>query len=593
MSRRRFTPRLRLALFLPPPLALLVALPLLWALAWGLIRQSAEDHLGTTLSIVERALEGELGGPAAALNDRVRALASGSEARITVVRGDGLVIADSERSLEQVAQMDDHRERPEIAGAAQSGYGSSSRYSTTLGRDFIYVARPVRLGGDTEYYVRVAEPLAASATLRRRLALSAVLSALAAVIAMTIVSVWLNRKLFRPLAKLVEGANHLAAGRLEARVEIPESEEIAALARALNHLADGVDKQVQNAEGQRERLQLIGDSMADGVLVADPDATVLTINPAFRRLLRVRGQVEGRSVGAVTGAAQIESALRRTLETGTTQTLEIDPSGPQRRTLSVTCSALKDRSGGVLAVRDITEFLLLAEIRRDLVANVSHELRTPLTAIRGYAETLADGALDDQATARRFTERILQQCARLQALLDDLLTLSRLDHGDQSHESRRVDFTRIVEEAAEVLRAVAADREVTLELSLDAVVLMGDPEALAEVSLNLIENAIKYNRRGGRVHIRLSQAAGWAELEIVDTGYGIPDEVRHRIFERFYRVDRGRSRSEGGTGLGLAIVKNAVERHGGTVTVESTLGRTSTFRVRLPLSPASPAGRPG
>ncbi len=574
------------------PLALLVALPLLWGLVSGLIRQSAEDHLGSTLAIVEHALVADLGRSTAELNQRVHQLASGSGARITVVRDDGVVVADSERSLEELAQMDDHLTRPEIASAARSGTGSSVRRSATLGREFIYLARPVRTGGEPAYYLRLAEPLAASATLRRQLALSLVVAALAALIAMTAVSVWLDRQLFKPLTRLVEGANDLAAGKLDTRVGIPESEEIAALARALNHLADGVDSQVQNAEGQRERLQLIGDSMADGVLVADPDAAVLTINPALRRQFRVRGQVSGRTVGAVTGSPEIEDALRRTLATGATQTLEVESSRPRAQTLAVTCSALKDHSGGVVAVRDITEFLLLGEIRRDLVANVSHELKTPLTAIRGYAETLVDGALEDEETARRFTERILQQCARLQALLDDLLTLSRLERGDHQYETRLVDFTRVVEEAVEVLRTVAESRNVDVRLAVDAVTLTGDPEALAEICLNLIENAIKYNRESGAVDISLSQGAGWAELEVTDTGYGIPEGAQHRIFERFYRVDRGRSRTEGGTGLGLSIVKHAVERHRGTVAVESTLGKRSTFRVRLPLSPPPQAERP-
>jgi two-component system phosphate regulon sensor histidine kinase PhoR len=484
--------------------------------------------------------------------------------------------------------MDNHGARPEILAAGENGYGSAVRHSATLERDFLYVAQRIGKASGTTLYLRLAEPLAASEVLRHRLTLSVLLSSLAALIVMAIISLWLDRELFKPLARLVEGAHQLATGDLDKRVEVPDSEEIAALARTINQLAERVQDQVESAASQRERLQLISDSMPDGIVVTDREARVRTVNPALRRLFKVRGEVEGRSIRDLTGIPQIEKALKKALKKGTSRALEVEVPGPRLRTLSVTSSALEDRSGGIVAIHDISEFLLLGKIRRDLVANVSHELKTPLTAIRGYTETLLDSALEDRETSRLFSERILEQCSRLEALLGDLLTLSRLERDEKERELQKVDLKRVVEEAAQVLEATARNREVDVLLALDEVVLDGDYEALAELCLNLIDNAIKYNRAGGSVAVRLSRAAGWTDLEVRDTGRGIPREAIPRIFERFYRVDRGRSRSEGGTGLGLSIVKHAVERHGGTVTVESALSKGSSFRVRLPISPQEP-----
>ncbi len=589
MSTPRFTPRLRLALFLPTLIALLVAMPLIWVLARSLLRQSAEEHLGGTLAVIEHGLSESLDRSPREIDRRVRELASQAAARITLVSADGVVLADSESSRAQLATMDNHSTRPEILGAAANGYGSAVRRSATLDRDVLYVARRIDRDSGPGLYLRLAEPFAASETLRRRLALCVLLSSVAALIAMGVISLWLDRELFKPLRRLAVGASRLVEGDFDSRVDVPRSEETGALARTLNQLAERVQNQVERAAAQRERLQLISDSMPDGILVTDRMTRVLSVNPALRRLFKVSGEVEGRSVRDLTGIPKIEKALNKALKKGTSRHLEVEAPGPRRRTLSVTCSALQDRTGGIVSIRDVSEFLLLGQIRRDLVANVSHELKTPLTAIRGCTETLLDSALEDPETSRLFSERILQQCARLQALLDDLLTLSRLERDDEERELQRVDLKRVVQEAAEVLETSVRNHEVDLVLALDDVVLDGgDYEALAELCLNLIDNAIKYNRAGGRVDIGLSQTGGWGELEVSDTGRGIPRAAIPRIFERFYRVDRGRSRSEGGTGLGLSIVKHAVERHGGTVAVESTLGRGSTFRVLLPINPPGP-----
>jgi two-component system phosphate regulon sensor histidine kinase PhoR len=234
-------------------------------------------------------------------------------------------------------------------------------------------------------------------------------------------------------------------------------------------------------------------------------------------------------------------------------------------------------------VRDVTEAERLDRVRTDFVANVSHELKTPLAAIRGCAETLVDGALDERATALRFSERILEQCRRLEELLDDLLTLSRLESPEPLRAPERVDLAELAREAVELVAARAAAKPVTLELEPGAApAVEGDWESLLRLLTNLLDNAIKYNRPGGAVAVRLGERDSLATIEVADTGIGVPPAHRARIFERFYRVDTGRAREEGGTGLGLAIVKHVAQAHRGRVEVESEPGVGSTFRVLLP-----------
>jgi two-component system phosphate regulon sensor histidine kinase PhoR len=300
--------------------------------------------------------------------------------------------------------------------------------------------------------------------------------------------------------------------------------------------------------------------------------------------------VSGRRILELIRHPGLSRLVDDTLRLGESQNGQIELLAPERRTLLLASAALAGgERGAVVVARDTTELTRVADMRRDFVANVSHELKTPLAAIRGYAETLRDGALEEPPTARRFMDRILVQCRRLQALLDDLLTLSRLESlASQATEREPVELKAILVRAAEVLSAAARERQVRIEVdAADGVPpVLGDPDGLERLVLNLADNAVKYNRPDGCVKLRLFQSDGppaTAVVEVTDSGIGIPQDALSRIFERFYRVDKGRSREEGGTGLGLAIVKHVAQAHGGQVEVESRIGKGSTFRVKLPL----------
>ncbi len=363
------------------------------------------------------------------------------------------------------------------------------------------------------------------------------------------------------------------------------------LSRALNRLAETAETQFAAVRSERDHLQSILASMSEGVLVVGPDGRVSSANPAFRRLFDLAGEVAGRPLLELSRQPELGRVVADTLRQGGPQSGQIEQQVPERRTLLLASAALSGgERGAVVVARDTTELTRVADMRRDFVANVSHELKTPLAAIRGYAETLRDGALQEQETALRFTERLLWQCRRLQALLDDLLTLSRLEGAGQAVAEREpVDLSALAQRAVETLAAAAREKRVRLAIDEQPLPrIPGDADGLERLLVNLLDNAIKYNRPGGEVLLRLAPAGGEVVIAVSDTGIGIPPEALGRIFERFYRVDKGRAREEGGTGLGLAIVKHLAQSHGGHVEVESRMGRGTTFRVFLPFTGTAP-----
>jgi two-component system phosphate regulon sensor histidine kinase PhoR len=584
-----FSPKLRLAPLWPALAAVITASVLLWYLLPGLFQSSASAQLLDTLRILspivaDRAVrENRQGGN---LQPWVHEIGADSGLRITLIRSDGSVIADSARTDPELHRMENHAGRPEVQEALASGQGVAVRHSDTTGQTYVYAARTLTDAEGELFVLRLAQPLSELQALRGRLAASMLLAALAAGVAILLTSLWIDRRLFQPLERLIGQSRALVNGTVR-RVEVPDEDELAALALALNRLAETAEAQFAAVRNERDHLKAILSSMSEGVLVVGADGRARLVNPAFRRLFDLGGEVEGRRVLEVVRQPALARIVDDTLRLGEGQSGQLEIPTPERRTLLLASAALAGgERGAVVVARDTTELTRVADMRRDFVANVSHELKTPLAAIRGYAETLRDGALDEPPTARRFTDRILVQCRRLQALLDDLLTLSRLESvASASAEKEPVDLKAILVRAAEVLSAAARERQVRIEVdAADGVPpVPGDPDGLERLVLNLADNAVKYNRPDGCVTLRLFRSDSQAVIEVTDSGIGIPQDALARIFERFYRVDKGRSREEGGTGLGLAIVKHVAQAHGGQVEVESRIGKGSTFRVKLPL----------
>ncbi|HUF77896.1 MAG TPA: histidine kinase dimerization/phospho-acceptor domain-containing protein, partial [Thermoanaerobaculia bacterium] len=568
MAGGRSLPKLELASVWPALAAILLATVLLWSPIQRQLERSAARQLGESLKLLTPVLAARVAGEPDELQARVTELAAGSSLRVTLVSGDGTILADTARTAAQVPAMENHAGRPEIAQALASGEGRSVRRSTTTGHSNVYAARSFT-GPDGRLYVaRLAQRLDELSLVRRRLSGAMGLAAATALVVALVVFIWLSQRFFRPLSRLVDGASALAAGEYHHRLEPPEEPHLAALTDAFNRLGARIEVQIARVRAERDHLEGIVRSMSDGVLVTDRYGRALLANPEFRRLFGLPAEVAGRTALELTRRGELARLVEATLERGEDRTAVVEVRSPERRTVALASTPLasaptpgratgpREVGGAVVVARDTTQASRLDEMRRDFVANVSHELKTPLSAIRAYAETLRDGALEDRPAAQRFVGRIIDQSRRLQALLDDLLTLSRLESFDARPRPEPVDLLPILRRAVEVVEDAASGRkvEVRLEEAASSVPpVLGDREGLERLATNLLENAVKYNREGGRVAVRLYRDAsraspggkGQAVLEVTDTGIGIPGEALPRIFERFYRVDKGRARPEG------------------------------------------------
>ncbi len=508
--------------------------------------------------------------------------------RITVVLPTGLVIGDSD---EDPRRMDNHGERPEIAAAFDGEIGTALRFSHTLGHTLIYVAVPVVERGSLIGCVRTALPLTAIGETLDAIYLRIVGGGVAIALLIAMLSWWLTRWISRPLEELKRGAARFARGDLGRPLKVDGSEEIASLAEAMNRMAVQLDDRINTVVRQGSEREAMLSSMVEGVLAVDAEERIIRLNQAAARLLGILPEgVHGRPIQEVVRRAGLHRFVQRAL--AAEEPVEGDISliiNGRDHFLQAHGTVLRDRGGarlGVLVVlNDVTRLRRLENVRRDFVANVSHELKTPITAIKGSAETLVDGAGLDSEGARRFLEIIVKQADRLNAIIDDLLALARIEQGVDSGGIllERGDLLPVLEGAVQTCSLPAGDKNVQLHLDcpagVDATI---NAPLLEQAVVNLLTNAIKYSDEGGRVDIRARREQGRVEISVEDHGCGIAQEHLPRLFERFYRADKARSRKLGGTGLGLAIVKHITQAHGGEVKVESVPDKGSVFTILIP-----------
>lgn len=587
--------------FLPcAALLLLATVGTAWLVSRRMVTLREEDQQQTLLSkarlLRDLALPALRGGDAAALQTQVRALGAQGVARLTVIRADRTVLADSER--EDVRTISPHGlEREELREAAEGEHGSARRVSDTAGVETDYLALRVEDAGRLLGFVRTARRVVdteAEAALVRRDVFAV---AGAALLGGLLAAALLARRLSRPLRSLTRAATALAAGDTTQRVRGQGAVELRELAQAFNHMAGQLRQRLDTILAERRELQAILSGMVEGVLAVDGDERIVLMNEAGARILAVdpAGAV-GRPLWEVVRLPEVTETLATALREGRSRGSEIRrPERPRDRVLRLHASPLVDPvqgpRGAVLVFHDITELRQLEQVRRDFVANASHELKTPLAAIRGLVETILDDEQMEPATQRRFLGSIQAQAGRLGDLVEEMLALSRLEgQGGASLPRAPLDLRDPVREALEALRPLARERGLRLEEDLGEAprVVLAAAEPLRRIASNLIENALKYTPAGGSVRVRVLGEAGASEaglgvLEVSDTGPGIAPAERERIFERFYRLDKGRGRDTGGTGLGLAIVKHLVAGLGGKVQVGDAEGGGALFRVLLPV----------
>ena len=504
-------------------------------------------------------------------------VSSAANARATIIASDGRVLADTRANP---AEMENHATRPEFIAALHGGIGSATRTSHTVGIPFLYVAGPISGGA-----VRLAYPLSSIQQTTRSIRLRLLWASLVALLLATIISAIVARAISRRLQKIVNFADRIAAGDLSARIEEAAEDEIAQVASALDRTARQLEQSFAAVETGRKELEALLNNMQEAVLAISRDHRVQWSNGPMRAIVPV--SIGTPLIGAIRDPevlASIETALERK-EVHTTRSTVLIPG----RTFRVTAAPLP--GGGAVAVfHDMSSVERVEKTRRDFIANVSHELRTPLTSIQGFAETLLDmesSGNDEVTTRREFLEVIRKNAARMTRLTEDLLILARVESGERAFNLEPVAPAILLKDAAENFRdaAPAAGVQIAIQNMATREVL-ADKDAVHQVFTNLIDNAIKYAGSGARIDIGARDREDAVEFYVRDYGPGIASEHLPRLFERFYRVDKARSRESGGTGLGLAIAKHIVRVHGGTVNVTSELNHGSTFSFVLKVAPA-------
>jgi len=512
-------------------------------------------------------------------------LGAGIKARVTLIAADGRVVGDSDVRDDQVLGLENHRNRPEVQQALKSGSGWSMRHSDTLRTTMLYVA--VTLPTSDMSVLRLALPLeyfdTAKQTLHKLLG-GAV--ALLLVISLGLSAIFSNIT-SKPLREIADAAARIGIGERGVRVPTGKGEEIDYLARVLNEMAARIEDQMHKLTSEQQRLAAILRGMGEGVMVTDTQGAIILVNPAFRKQFGLPGEVEGRPLVEVCRHPDLLHAFEEQRESGDEVLCEITIPATNLVLMAhwVPLSGEHGKRGTVAVFHDISDMKRIETMRRDFVANVSHELRTPVAVIKGYAETLLDGALDDTPErGRHFVSIIAGHAERLTNLINDILTLSKLEARDAALTLHPLDLCGTIRKAQMLMEDHARAKGIRLHATCPETMpkVLADQGQLEQVLLNLLDNAIKYTPDGGDISIQTRQENKRVVIEVSDTGIGIPSKDLKRIFERFYRVDEGRSREQGGTGLGLAIVKHIVQLHGGEITVSSEAGKGSTFTVTLP-----------
>jgi len=508
--------------------------------------------------------------------------------RITVILPSGKVVGDSESNPQT---MDNHSDRLEFIGASKGESGMSIRTSRTLDKDFMYVGVPVRRGDTFLAVVRTSIPVDVIDTVINRIQKKIILGSLIIVVLGAIISLIVSRRISRPIEKLKEGAGYFIQGDFNYRLPASGIEEIDSLDDSMKDMAQQLHARINTITQQRTEIEAILSSMMEGVIAVDAEERIIIMNNAAGRMFGCNpSAVQGHSIQEAVRSTHLQQFISETLLASKPVEKEFGLSSDEEHWFSGHGTLIRDiegkNIGALFVLSDITRVRRLENIRKDFVANVSHEIKTPITAIKGFVEILKDDSAKEAHDVKRFLEIIARHVNRLEAIIDDLLKLSRIEK-DAETEGIQLDESGIkdvLESAVQALKLLADSRGTEMSISCDdALTARINPPLLEQAIVNLLDNAIKYSNENKPVNIEAGQNEKEVFIHVIDNGRGMEQEHLTRIFERFYRVDKARSRKIGGTGLGLAIVKHIIQAHGGHVSVTSTPGKGSAFTIHLPL----------
>jgi two-component system phosphate regulon sensor histidine kinase PhoR len=520
-----------------------------------------------------------------ALQNQTADWSENTETRVTVIAADGLVLSDSHHNIQD---MDNHRDRPEVVEAVNSqNSGSSIRYSDTIGEEMLYFAIPIFTNDQLQGIIRTSRPL----SFIRSVLIEDIKSYLfffLILAAITIVLGWrLTNSIVKPLETVTKTAAKISEGELSERIPVRRyNSEIEKLARMFNFMAEELEEKITEISQEKNRIEAILESMVDGVIAVDEEGKVALINPAARRIFNIEAEkVKGKELISSLFSHRIDMYLERAFDKKESISREIKYKNPDEKIIHATFIPLLDEkenvTGGVIVLTDITELRKLETVRNDFVANVSHELRTPLTSMVGYLDTLLESDIKDPETRDRFLKIIKEETDRLSILIKDLLNLSKIE--SQTFDLEKDNLKKVLDKVINLLKKNAANKNIDfkVEIPKNLPLVYMVREQIKQVMINLIDNAIKYTQEGGEVKVKVEAEGDKVYISVKDNGIGIPATDQERIFERFYRVDKARSRALGGTGIGLSIVRNIIKQHGSDIRVKSREGSGSEFSFYL------------
>jgi len=577
------------------PSYLLITLISLLAASWyasGAMRQFFLDQTATDLkaraALLDKQIK-ELLSPlrSEAIDAICKEAGRLSATRITVILPNGAVIGDSR---ETPRLMDNHANRPEIATALAGQTGESLRFSNTLMQDMLYVAVPIRDHQDIVAALRTSLPATAVETEIRSIQLKIALGGCIIALLAAGISWVISRRISRPIEQMKKSAEQFAGGDLSHRLTSPATEEMAGLADAMNQMAAQLDNRIETIISQRNQLETVLASMLEGVIAVDSQERILSINRVAAQLFENEpANCQDKSIQEVIRSPALQQFIQSALSNPGPAEEDIIVYQNEERIIDVKSSPLLDanqqQNGALVVFNDVTQMRRLENMRRDFVANVSHEIKTPLTAIKGFVETLQQGKVEKVDEKERFLGIIQKHVDRLNAIIQDLLTLSRIEQEDESKEINRekVNLADVFQAVIQICRPQAEEKHIHIDLDCEKdTTAIFDPTLIEQAMVNLLDNALKYSEPQSTVLVKSHQQNSEVIISVQDHGIGIAQKHLSRLFERFYRVDKARSRNMGGTGLGLAIVKHIAQAHGGHVTVESKLGEGSRFSIHLP-----------
>ena len=522
------------------------------------------------------------------LDGLIKILSPRANCRLTVINIKGKVLADSEETREGLLRMENHLSRPEVRTALTGAVGTSTHYSSVLKTDMLYVALPLKEKDQIIGILRLAIPLeSVQKTLGeiRRIVFIGLLFALGVAF---ILGSLLAARTIQPINRMIQVSRKYSEGDFSRRIVATSGDEIGELASTLNKMAQDIEDKIKEIRAQNEKLAATFNCMIEGIVVVDKMGRVISVNSTVERIFRTsKEELEGKNFLEAIRNNDISEIINDVLNHGEPLSKEISLVLPVRKVFQINASPIFDNegvSGCLIVIHDITEIRRLETVRSDFVANVSHELKTPLTSIKGFIETLLEGAIDDKENNRHFLKIIQDHAERLNNLVEDLLSLSDLESEETRLEIQDFDLRQELEDIILGFRSQLKKRNVEVRNELPAALsVSADKEKIGRVLTNLIDNAIKFNKDQGWIRITSQPMNGHIKITVEDSGVGIPERDLSRIFERFYRVDKARSRELGGTGLGLSIVKHTIELHKGSVGVDSVEGTGSRFWFTLPI----------